>query len=142
VVAVDGDDAVLVRQYRPALDRELLEIAAGTLDRTGELPLACAERELREEVGARAGSLVFLVSYVVAAGVSDEQLHLFLATDLTFGAREADGIEEEAMSVVRLPLADVDAAVADGTIADAKTILGLLLARRRLGGQPTSPSSR
>jgi len=133
VVAVDGDDVVLVRQYRPALGRELLEVPAGTLDEEGEEPDACAVRELAEEIGATASSLVHLTTYAVAAGVSSEWLHLFLATGLSFGEREAHGIEEQNMTVERLALADVDAAIADGRVSDAKTIIGLLLARSHLG---------
>jgi ADP-ribose diphosphatase len=128
IVAIDGDDVVLVRQYRPALGDELLEIPAGTLDKgDGESPESCAVRELAEEIGATAESLEHLMTYVVAAGVSSEQLHLYVARGLTFGARQADGVEERAMTVERLPLAEARGAIADGRIADAKTIIGLLL---------------
>src|SRR6202011_5243694 len=72
IVPIDGEDVVLVRQFRPALGAELLEIPAGTLDRPGESPSECAARELQEEVGARATRLDHLVSYTVAPGVSDE----------------------------------------------------------------------
>lgn len=132
VVPVDGVSVVLVRQYRPALGRELLEIPAGTLDKGAEeSPAACAGRELMEEVGAVAGSLTHLATYAVAPGVSSEHLHLYVARDLTLGETSADGIEEEAMTVERLAVADVDAAIADGRVEDAKTIVGLLLARDR-----------
>ncbi|MFI5042239.1 MAG: NUDIX domain-containing protein [Acidimicrobiales bacterium] len=132
IVAVDGADAVLVRQYRPALGRRLLEIPAGTLDKDGEEPLACAVRELAEEIGASAESFEHLTTYAVAPGVSAEKLHLYLASGLTFGDPEADGIEEQSMTIERLPLADVDAAIADGRLKDAKTVIGLLMARDRL----------
>jgi ADP-ribose pyrophosphatase len=128
IVAIDGEDIVLVRQYRPALGTELLEIPAGTLDKgDGETPEACAVRELAEEVGATAESMQHLLSYVVAAGVSSERLHLFVARGLTFGERAGQGVEEQAMTVERLPLADARAAIADGRISDAKTIIGLLV---------------
>ncbi len=133
IVAIDGDEAVLVRQYRPVMGREVLEIPAGTLDRPGEAPAACAVRELAEEAGATAAHWEHLATYGVAVGISDEQLHLYLATELTFGEREADGIEEQTMTVERLALADVPAAIADGRLADSKTIIGLLMARDRLG---------
>lgn len=132
IVAVDGEDAILVRQYRPALDRSLLEIPAGTLDRPGEDPLDCAVRELAEEVGAVASHWDHLATYGVAVGVSDEMLHLYVATGLTFGARAADGIEEQSMTVERFPWRSVLDGVADGRLADAKTILGLLLLQARL----------
>jgi ADP-ribose pyrophosphatase len=131
VVAIDGDDVILVRQFRAALGRTLLEIPAGTLDRPDEAPRACAERELAEEIGARADRVEPLASYAVAPGVSSEWLHLFVATGLTFGERAADGIEEQAMSVERIPLSDAVTACVDGRIQDAKTIVGLLLATRR-----------
>ncbi|GAC1317216.1 MAG: NUDIX hydrolase [Acidimicrobiales bacterium] len=129
IVAVDGTDAVLVRQFRPALGRIVLEIPAGTLDRRGEDPLGCAQRELAEETGARAETWVHLSTYGVAVGISDELMHLYLATGLTFGARAADGVEEQTMTVERMPLAEVVTAIADGRLADGKTIAGLLLAR-------------
>jgi len=84
-------------------------------------------RELAEEVGAVAEEWRHLATYSVAPGVSSEQLHLYLAAGLTFGTRQADGIEEETMTVERLALADARAAIADGRITDAKTIIGLLL---------------
>jgi len=129
IVPVDGDDVWLVRQFRPALGRELLEIPAGTLDRPDEEPLACAVRELAEEVGASAGVWEHLTTYGVAVGISSEELHLYRASGLTFTERQADGIEEQSMTVERFALRDVPAAIADGRIADAKTIIGLLLAR-------------
>ncbi|GAC1356164.1 MAG: NUDIX hydrolase [Acidimicrobiales bacterium] len=131
IVAIDGDDAVLVRQFRPAMGCEVLEIPAGTLDKQGEEPSACAVRELAEEIGATAASVEHLTTYGVAVGISDELMHLYLASELTFGERTADGIEEQTMTVERLALDDVPAAIADGRLTDAKTILGLLLARTR-----------
>jgi ADP-ribose pyrophosphatase len=127
-----GPVAVLVRQYRAALGRELLEIPAGTLDQGDtETPAGCAVRELAEEIGAVADSIEPMVTYVVAAGISDEELHLFVATGLHFGERDAQGLEEQAMTIERIALADVPDAIASGYIADAKTIIGLLLARDR-----------
>jgi ADP-ribose pyrophosphatase len=131
IVPIDGDDVILVRQFRPALGAALLEIPAGTLDRPDESPAACAERELEEEIGARAARLEHLASYAVAPGVSNERLYLYLATGLTFGDRAADGIEEQAMTVERVPLVDALAACVDGRIQDAKTIIGVLLATHR-----------
>jgi len=132
IVPVDGGDVVFVRQFRPALGTELLEVPAGTLDRPGEEPAECAVRELREEVGAIAARLEHLASYAVAPGVSSERLHLYLATGLTFGPPSSDGIEEEAMTMERLPLGDAVAACTDGRLQDAKSIIGVLLAAQRL----------
>jgi len=129
IVAVDGDHVWLVRQFRPPLGRDLLEIPAGTLDRPDEEPLACAVRELAEEVGATAREWEHLTTYGVAVGISTEELHLYRAGGLTFAGRQADGIEEQLMTVERFPLDEVPAAIRDGRIADAKTIIGLLLVR-------------
>jgi ADP-ribose pyrophosphatase len=132
IVPLDGDDVVFVKQFRPALGTELLEVPAGTLDRPGEPPEACAVRELKEEIGAVAERLEHLASYAVAPGVSDERLHLYLATGLLFGERAGDSIEERAMTIERMPLADAVVACADGRLQDAKSIIGVLLTVRRL----------
>jgi 8-oxo-dGTP pyrophosphatase MutT (NUDIX family) len=140
VVAVDGPEVVLVRQYRPVMDAELLEIPAGTMDHAGEVPEATARRELQEEIGATATSLEHLSSYWVAPGVSDERMHLYLATGLSFGARQLDGIEEQHMTIERIGLAEAPALIAQGQIVDAKSIVGLLLAASRLTGSGEDPS--
>jgi ADP-ribose pyrophosphatase len=89
-------------------------------------------RELGEEIGAVAAEWEHLATYSVAPGVSDERLHLYLATGLTFGTPSGDGIEEQAMTIERLPLRDAVAACTDGRLQDAKSIIGVLLAARRL----------
>ncbi len=131
VVAIDAGEVVLVRQYRPALGRTLLEIPAGTMDKTGELPAATARRELAEEVGAVADRLEHLCTYWVAPGVSDEEMHLYLATGLTFGDVATEGPEEQHMTTERVTLAEAPALIASGHIVDAKSIVGLLLAGGR-----------
>lgn len=132
IVPVDGDEVVLVRQYRAPMDRDLLEIPAGTRDQTGEDPARTAARELAEEIGATAQTIEHLVTYWVAPGISDEQMHLYLARGLRFGERHADGPEESSMTVERVALADAPELIRDGRIVDAKSIIGLLLVA--LGG--------
>jgi ADP-ribose pyrophosphatase len=127
VVPVDGGEVLMVRQYRPVFDEWLLEIPAGTRDKPGEDPMATAVRELAEEVGAAAAALVPLTSYWVAPGISDERMHLFLATGLRFGPPVADGPEEEHMTIERIRLSEAQALIASGAIQDAKSIIGLLL---------------
>jgi hypothetical protein len=90
---------------------------------------------LAEEVGLQAASMRHLATYAVAPGISDERLHLYLATELSPVPRHADGPEEEAMTTERVRLADVEDLVLTGVIADAKTIIGLLLARGVLAGR-------
>jgi ADP-ribose pyrophosphatase len=132
VVPVDGDDALLVRQFRAAVDGDLLELPAGKRDVPGEPPATTAARELAEEIGRTASRMQLLGEFYNSPGFTDELSFVFLATGLTEGERHAVTDEEAAIEVVRVPFADVDALVADGTIRDAKTMIGLLLARGRL----------
>ncbi|MGI9118968.1 MAG: NUDIX domain-containing protein [Acidimicrobiales bacterium] len=135
VVAVldDGHTVVLVRQYRSAIEGLLLEIPAGKLDVDGEAPEAAAARELEEEVGYRAGRLEKLAEFYNSPGYCDEHSIVFLALDLEGGALSAQGVEERHMAIEHVSLTDVPAMVADGRLVDAKTIIGLTLARERLG---------
>ena len=133
VVAVEDGSAVLVRQYRAAIDRLLLEIPAGKVDADDGDPESTAHRELAEEVGLRAGRLTPLCEFFNTPGFCDEHAHVFLAEDLSSVGTDFQGVEEQHMTVERVPLADVPARIAAGDIVDAKTIIGLLLARERLG---------
>ncbi|HWD51772.1 MAG TPA: NUDIX hydrolase [Acidimicrobiales bacterium] len=133
VVAVTDDDAVLlVRQYRPAVDRWLYEIPAGTCDVDGEPEETTAHRELAEEVGQQATELTELTRCLNTPGFCDEVTTIFLGTGLTEVADNRQGIEEHFMTVAKVPLDRFDGLVDDGTIVDAATILGVGLARRRL----------
>lgn len=134
VVAARADGTVLlVRQYRAALDRELLEIPAGKRDVAGEAPEVTAARELEEEVGLRAGRLEELGRFYNSAGFSDEYSIVYLATDLEPCASQAFGVEEQHMTVEEVALSQVGDLIARGELVDAKSIIGLLLARDRLG---------
>jgi ADP-ribose pyrophosphatase len=132
VPVVDGE-VVLVRQFRAAVGRDLLEVPAGLLDVDGEDREACAARELEEEAGLRlTGPLEHLVDYFPSAGMADHQVFLYLATSTEPCEARPQGIEERAMQVERVPLAEVDRLIASGEVQDGKTIVGLLLARDRL----------
>ncbi|MCH8994614.1 MAG: NUDIX hydrolase [Chloroflexi bacterium] len=124
LVAFDPDDRLLlVRQYRHAVGRELLELPAGTLD-PGESPEATAERELQEETGYRPERLERLGGFYTAPGYCTEYLHVFLATELVESRLEGD---EEAIHVERFPLEEALRLIAVGEIEDAKTSGALLL---------------
>jgi ADP-ribose pyrophosphatase len=114
---------LLLRQYRYAAGGTLYEIPAGRLE-PGELSEACARRELLEETGCSAESVVLLTSMFTTPGFTDERIHLFLATGLTRGEarREAD----EFMEVETVALSMALRMVERGEIQDAKTALGLL----------------
>ncbi|MGQ0520210.1 MAG: NUDIX hydrolase [Actinomycetota bacterium] len=133
VPVLDGGATVLlVRQYRSAVDRELLEIPAGKRDVDGEEPAVTAARELEEEVGMRAGRMEKLGEFFNSPGFCDEHSHVFLALDLTPCDASAQGVEERHMTIERVAMDDVAGLVAAGAIVDAKTIIGLCLARARL----------
>ena len=133
VVAVDGDEVVLLRQYRTPVEHELLEIPAGTRDVGGEDPAGTARRELAEEAGLACDSLVLLGTFFNSPGFCDELSHVFLATGLSPVPRRPDGAEEEWMTIESVGLAEAAAMIDRGEIRDAKTIIGVLLAQRRLG---------
>ena len=133
VIGDAGDySVVLVRQYRAAIEADLLEIPAGKRDVSGEPPEETARRELAEEVGLAPGTLELLTVFQNSAGMTDATTHVYLATDLTPVPRHAHGPEEEAMTVVQVSLADAVADVEAGVITDAKTVIGLLLTGVRL----------
>jgi 8-oxo-dGTP pyrophosphatase MutT (NUDIX family) len=131
-VLADGASVLLVRQYRGPIDRHLLEIPAGLCDVEGEDLEATARRELVEEVGREAASLEQVAAYFPSAGFSDQFVTLYLATGLTEVPADRQGPEEQDMTLEAFALADLDAAIADGTLADSKTLIGLLIARDRL----------
>lgn len=133
VVALDGDEVVLVRQYRAAIDAELLEIPAGKRDVPGERPEVTAARELEEEVGLRPRVLERLAGMYCSVGFCDEYLHLYLATDFEEVPVHHDGPEERHMTVERWTLDDVAAGLVDGRISDAKSMVALHAVLRRFG---------
>ncbi|RMH73114.1 MAG: NUDIX hydrolase [Actinomyces sp.] len=132
VPVVDGE-VVLVRQYRAALDADLLEIPAGLRDVAGEDPAVTAHRELAEEVGLATDELEHLVTFHNSPGFSDEQVIVYLATDLRPVPDERHGPEERWMSIERIPVGEAVAMALDGRLSDVKTIVGLLVAARRHG---------
>ena len=123
---------VLERQYRYPVQQVIVEFPAGKLD-AGEQALTCARRELREETGfsatewARAGQLHPLVAY------SDEAIDIWFARGLTPGARHLD--EGEFLDVFDAPVEQLMAWCRDGTITDAKTIIGAFWLQQWLNGQ-------
>ena len=130
IVAHDGERVWLVRQPREATgDPDLLELPAGKLDEEGESPLECGVRELAEEIGKAAATWEHLTTYYTSAGFTDEQCHIYLATDLSDEPGKA--IADERIDVEPHALADLDATIA--ACRDAKTIIGLQVLRARLG---------
>ncbi|OQW30164.1 MAG: ADP-ribose pyrophosphatase [Nitrospira sp. SG-bin2] len=118
----DDGTVVLIRQFRHAAGGFIYEIPAGKLQ-PGEDPLHCASRELEEEVGYRASSFELLTSIFTAPGFADEVIHVYKATGLTKGRQQLD--PDEVLDIIEMPLAEAVNKIEDGTIRDAKTIVGL-----------------
>jgi 8-oxo-dGTP pyrophosphatase MutT (NUDIX family) len=132
VAITDSDTVILVHQYRPALDKWLLEIPAGTCDVDGEPGEVTARRELAEEAGVSAGSLTLLTRCAITPGFCDEYSSVYLCTDLAPVPVDRQGTEEHFMRIEEVPLSQFDAMVDSGAVVDATTILGVALARRHL----------
>ena len=120
VVAHDGELLYLVAQPRESVNEALLELPAGKLD--AEDPLETARRELAEEIGKGARSWEHLTTFYSSAGFTDEQVHLYLATQLYDDPAEAE--ENERIEAVGVPLTALDEVIAE--CRDAKTLVGLL----------------
>jgi 8-oxo-dGTP pyrophosphatase MutT (NUDIX family) len=130
VPVTDEGEVLLVRQYRAAAGRELLEAPAGKRDVEGEPPEETGRRELEEEVGHTAGRMILLAEAFTSPGFCDEYAYIYAALDLTpLATTHAATAEEAAMTVERVSLADVDDLIARRELVDATTIIALLLAR-------------
>ena len=138
ILAVDATHVWLTRQPRETAGMTAsLEIPAGKLDVPGEPPMACARRELVEEIAKEAGQWEELEAFYTSPGFSDERVWLFLATELRDAEEEAEPDEDERIEIVPWPLDDLDAALAESE--DSKTLIALLwLARERERGRFTT----
>lgn len=124
VVVLDSKDRVLlVRQFRKAVGKILLEIPAGGID-PGEQPIASVRRELQEEIGYLPNKIDKLGGFYAAPGYCTEYLHLYVATHLIPKRLEAEDTED--IEVVRVPLSQIPDIIASGEICDAKSVAGLL----------------
>jgi 8-oxo-dGTP pyrophosphatase MutT (NUDIX family) len=130
VIAWDDARVYLVRQPREAVGEErLLELPAGKLDVEGESPLQCARRELVEEIGKTAATWEELKRFYTSPGFAEEEVTIFLASDLSDAEHTPDA--EERIEIVPWPLTELDQAIAE--CRDAKSLIGLLLFREHLG---------
>jgi ADP-ribose pyrophosphatase len=128
VPMMDDRTVVLIRQYRHAVGGYIYEIPAGKLH-PGEDPRDCAARELEEEIGYRAASFDLLLSFYTTPGFTDELIHIYRATGLTRGTQNLGN--DEVLEAIEMPLESAIDRIADGTIRDGKTIVGLQVAYLR-----------
>ena len=124
------EDGTLVRQYRHAAGKYLLEICAGTLN-AGENPREGAIRELEEEIGVRAANVEKLTEFYVSPGFLTEKMFVYLATELTETQQNLE--VDELLTIERYSFPALFEMIRNGEIEDAKSIAGLILAGSRLG---------
>jgi len=110
---------ILIKQYRHSVGKEILEFPAGTIDK-GEEPLPCATREISEETGYGANTIEFLGTLFPAPGFCNEIQHLYFATDLF--SHSLPGDDDEIIEVVFMTPSEVETAIEDGILMDAKSI--------------------
>jgi ADP-ribose pyrophosphatase len=127
IVAVnDKNELILIKQYRTAVKKNLLEIPAGSLDNLEESPAVCAQRELAEETGFKANSLVKLFEGYLLPGYCNEYMYFFLALDLFSAPLTPD--EDEFIEIMPVSFSQSHKLIDKGEIIDAKTVLGIFLA--------------
>ena len=119
---LNRNEIVLIRQYRPVVDRYIWEIPAGTLDK-GESPLKCAKREIEEEIGYKAGSIKYLGLIYTTPGFTNECIHLYKAGRLSRVTLKPDA--DEILSARCFSKGAIRRMYKNRKIIDAKTIAGL-----------------
>jgi ADP-ribose pyrophosphatase len=119
---LDGDRVCLIRNFRIAVGKTLVELPAGTLE--GHTPLETAHRELQEETGYCAGRMEPLCQFQMSPGILNERMHLFAASQLTPGDMALEAGEE--IETLEVDWAQALSMVHSGEIEDAKTMLALL----------------
>ena len=138
VLPVDAnDEVILIRQYRCAFGKKLIELPAGRIDR-GETPLQAAKRELREEVGLGARKWKRLMKIIPSPGFCDETVTIYRASGFFRSVAAPD--PDERIEILTLPLAKALAALRAGRINDAKTVTALLLEERERKLRASAPS--
>lgn len=129
MVAITDEGKILMeRQYRKALEKDILELPAGKAD-PGEAPEVTAARELSEETGYTASDVKHLVSYYPTCGYSNELLHIFICRGLTPGEKHWD--PDECIELSAYDPDELMDMIMAGEICDSKTIIGILFARQK-----------
>jgi ADP-ribose pyrophosphatase len=122
IVPVIDDSVILIRQFRIAIERELVELPAGRME-PNEEPASCARRELEEEIGYRAKKLIPLATYFSSVGFTDERMQIYLALDLEKTKLQLE--TDERIHEVIMPIEMIQAKLTSQEFEDAKTIIGL-----------------
>lgn len=128
ILAITEDGSViLVRQYRKAVERALLELPAGRIE-VNEEPGQTAKRELQEETGFHAEKMEYLLEFYTSPGFTNEKVYIFLATELSEGETKFD--HGEFIETEKIHINDLNTMVERGEILDSKTIIGIQFAKK------------
>ena len=130
VALTDEGNIVMVKQYRYACGRSILEIPAGKIDKGETDPVAAMERELREETGYTASNICHMGDVNPSCAYSEEVIHLYLMTGLAPGQQDLD--EDEVLEVLEMPFDEVYDMAVRGELVDSKTLAALLMAKDRI----------
>ncbi len=128
VPVLEGGRVCLIRNFRPSLEKDVLELPAGTLEK-GEPPEVCAARELIEETGYRAATLTPLGRFYTSPGLSDELMWAYVAIGLTHVGQKLEA--DERLTVAPAAIEAVFGMIDSGELMDGKSLAALLLARRK-----------
>jgi len=123
----DEGQIVLVKQYRKAVGKVLIELPAGKMD-VNEEPVETAKRELHEETGYTANEFKYLFEFYTSPGFCNEKIYLFLAKGLQEGEVSFDG--DEYCETVKFSIEELDKMIDRGEIMDSKTIIGIYYAKQ------------
>ena len=135
IVAInDKNELILIKQYRNAVKKNLLEIPAGSLDGAEEAPDVCAQRELAEETGFKAETIIKLFEGYLLPGYCNEYMYFFLAKNLIHAPLTPD--EDEFIEIIPVSFSQAHILIKNGKIIDAKTVLGIFLAEKLLQQNP------
>jgi ADP-ribose pyrophosphatase len=123
----ENGNIVMITQFRYPLQKVMLELPAGKLDK-GENPYTCAERELEEETGYKAESIEKLGSIFTTPGFCTEELYIYLARNLKPGSHNREE-GEQGMEVFEFSFPEIEEKIRNGEIKDAKSICGIHMAK-------------
>ena len=134
IALTDDNKLILVEQYRKALERSIIEIPAGKLEK-GEEPLETAKRELEEETGYAAGEMIYLQSFATSPGFADEIIHLYVARNLVVVEDKKQLDEDEFVELMEVTIEEAEELVAKGKIYDAKTAFAVIWLKMYLSNE-------
>lgn len=121
-----NNEIVFVKQYRYPINKVLIEIPAGKLE-NNESPIECAERELGEEVGAVDGKFIHLTTIYTSPGFCNEKIDIYLVQDFIEKGSNPD--DDEFLHIIKIHFDECISMISSGEISDAKSIIGILMAR-------------